>query len=221
MAVKITSDAAWHAWRLEGIGASEASAVLGCNPYMNNVDLWRIKTGRKAAADISNKACVQYGHEAEPLIRKLFALDHPEYKVIYRGKYDAVGSDVYPFVRATLDGRLVETATGRRGVYEGKTAEILRSMQREKWRTTDGKPRLPDNYYVQVLHQLLATGWDFAVLHAQLKSEWDGNIIATRRSFTIERAEVAEDLDVLLEAEQRFWRYVQEDKEPPLVLPEI
>ena len=102
---------------------------------MSNVDLWRIKTGRKAAEDISDKACVQYGHDAEPLIRGLFALDYKDiYKVEYRGAFDMVRSAQHPFIFATLDGRLTETATGRLGVYEGKTTEILRSMQREKWR---------------------------------------------------------------------------------------
>ena len=73
----ISSREEWLAARLAGIGASEASAVIGCNPYMDNVDLWRLKTGRKAAADISDKACVQYGHAAEGFIRQLFALDYP------------------------------------------------------------------------------------------------------------------------------------------------
>ena len=57
-------EASWLEARRKGIGASEASAILGCNPYMSNVDLWEIKTGRRQAADISNKACVQYGHAA-------------------------------------------------------------------------------------------------------------------------------------------------------------
>lgn len=74
--MNITTPEQWQAERLQGIGASEASAVIGKNPWMSNVDLWRIKTGRKAAEDISDKACVQYGHDAEPLIRGLFALDY-------------------------------------------------------------------------------------------------------------------------------------------------
>ena len=217
--MNITAPEQWQAERLQGIGASEASAVIGKNPWMSNVDLWRIKTGRKAAEDISDKACVQYGHDAEPLIRGLFALDYKDiYKVEYRGAFDMVRSAQHPFIFATLDGRLTETATGRLGVYEGKTTEILRSMQREKWRTPDGRPRLPDNYYVQVLHQLLATGWEYAVLHAQLKSTWGTEFVATRRTFVIERAEVQADLDFLLEHELRFWEYVQNDHEPPRII---
>ena len=213
----ITNEAEWHAARLKGIGASEASAIIGCNPYMSNQDLWKIKTGRKTAPDISSNAHVAYGHAAEGPIRELFALDYPEFEVTYGGAFDMVRHPTYHWLFATLDGRLVERDTGRRGVYEGKTTEILRSMAKEKWR--DG---VPQNYYVQNLHQLLATGWDFAVLHAQLKRVWEGEIKSTRQTYRIERHEVQADLDFLLEKEVEFWeKYVQRDIMPPLILPEI
>lgn len=35
----ITTEAEWLKARLNGIGASEASAIVGCNPYMSNTDL--------------------------------------------------------------------------------------------------------------------------------------------------------------------------------------
>ena len=207
----------WLKARLSGIGASEASAVIGCNPYLSNVDLWKIKTGRKKAADISSNAHVAYGHAAEAPIRALFALDYPEYEVTYGGEFDMVYHPDYPFIFATLDGRLKERETGKCGILEIKTTEILRSLAREKWK--DG---IPQNYYVQVCHQLLATGWDFAILHAQLKRVWDGEMKATRQSYIIERSEIQEDLDYLLDAEIKFWNdYVLKDREPPLILPQI
>ena len=45
--------AEWLAWRRQGIGASEASAVVGRNPYLNNQALWRYKTGQAEPEDIS------------------------------------------------------------------------------------------------------------------------------------------------------------------------
>lgn len=213
----ITSNDEWLKARLQGIGASEASAVIGCNPYMSNVDLWRLKTGRKQAQDISSNAHVQYGHDAERPLRELFALDYPRYEVSYGGAFDMVHHPEHPFIFATLDGRLKEKATGRLGVYEGKTTEILRSMQKEKW-----KDRIPDNYYVQVIHQLIATGWEFAVLNAQMKRVFDGDVRTETRRYIIERAEVRDDIDYLLAEEIKFWtEYVQKDREPPLILPEI
>ena len=214
---EIRTHAEWLQARLKGIGASEASAVVGQNPYMSNVDLWRIKVGQRQAADISNKACVAYGHAAEGPIRELFALDYADtYSVAYGGEFDMIHNPEYPWLFATLDGRLVELSTGCPGILEIKTTEILRSMQREKWRD-----KIPDNYYIQILHQLLATGWDFAVLHAQLKRVWDGEVRTERRSCRINREDVQGDLDYLLEQEIAFWRTVQEGREPPLLLPEI
>ena len=212
----ITNEAEWLKARLNGIGASEASAIIGMNPYMSNTDLWKLKTGRTQAPDISSNAHVAYGHAAEGPIRELFALDYPQYEVSYGGAFDMVHNQDHPWLFATLDGRLVERETGRRGILEIKTTEILRSMAKEKWR--DG---VPQNYYVQLCHQLLATGWDFAVLHAQLKRVWDGEVKATRQTYFIERADIQDDLDYLLAEEIKFWGYVQRDQLPPLILPEI
>lgn len=213
---KITTHEEWLKARLSGIGASEASAVIGCNPYMSNVDLWNIKTGRKIAPDISNKECVQYGHAAEAPLRELFALDFPQYAVTYGGEFDMVHHPDHPWLFATLDGRLVEKETGRHGVLEIKTTEILRSMQKEKW-----QDRIPDNYFAQICHQLLASCFDFAVLHAQLKRVWDGEIRTERRTYFIERTEVTDSLDYLLGEEIKFWKLVQDGTPPNLLLPEI
>lgn len=218
-------EAAWLAARREGIGASEASATVGKNPYMSNEELWEIKTGRRQAADISNQACVQYGHAAEAPIRELFALDHPEYTVQYGGAFDMVRNPDFPWLFATLDGRLIEKETGRQGVYEGKTTEILRSQQMEKWtwKGADGHThgRVPDNYYIQLLHQLLATGWDFAVLNCRFRRRYADGERAETRCYRFERDDLLADLNYLLEAEIEFWECVHQDRRPPLVLPDI
>lgn len=215
--MSITNESAWLKARLKGIGASEASAIVGCNPYMSNVDLWKIKTGRKQAEGISSKEHVKYGHDAEGPLRELFALDYPQYEVTYGGAFDMVHNPDHPYIFATLDGRLVEKATGRRGVYEGKTTEILRAMQKEKWNDA-----IPQNYYAQILHQLIATGWDFAKLNAQLKRIYDDEVRCETRRYHIERADVLGDLEYLLAAEVEFWEeYVLKDRCPPLILPPL
>lgn len=212
----ITSREEWLKERLNGIGGSECSAIIGKNPYMSNVELWKLKTGRKQAQDISNKACVQYGIAAEAPLRELFALDYPEYKVEYGGAFDMIRNDEHPFIYATLDGRLTEIATGRKGIYEGKTTEILRSMQKEKWRD-----KIPDNYYCQVLWQLIATGWDFVALNAQLKRQYYKDVRCETRRYFFEKEEVMEDMEYLKQEAIKFWEYVKLDKEPPLLLPSL
>lgn len=206
----------WLESRLNGIGASEAAAIVGMSPYMSNTELWEIKTRRRVQEDISGKPYVKYGVEAEAHLRTLFALDFPEYEVTY-DQFGMVRNNLdMPFVFATLDGELLHRETGRRGVLEIKTTEIMNPGQWEKW---DG--RIPDNYYVQVLHQLLATGYDFAVLKAQIKYRKDGVPALSTRHYTIERAEAQEDIDWLAEQERHFWDCIIHDRRPNRMLPEI
>lgn len=156
----------------KGIGGSDASAILGLNPYKTNQELWMEKKGQMSPVDISGKSYVKYGNDAEPLLRALFALDYPEYKVEY---YDnnMIINKKYPWAHASLDGELMDP-DGRRGILEIKTTNILQSMQWEKWDN-----RIPDNYYIQVLHYLLVTEYDFVVLKAQLKRVRDGEVRLT------------------------------------------
>ena len=87
----ITTHEQWLAARKNGIGASECSAIVGMNPYMSSVELWKLKTGRKEAADISSKPHVAYGHAAEAPLRELFALDYADrFEVGYGGEFDVV-----------------------------------------------------------------------------------------------------------------------------------
>lgn len=205
----------WLKNRMNGIGGSEASAIIGMNPYMSNIELWQIKTGQLVPEDISEKPYVKYGTEAEPLMRQLFALDYPQYEVGYV-ENNSYFNDKYPFALASLDGTLIEKETGRKGILEIKTTNILQSMQKEKW-----DHRIPDNYYIQVLHYLMVTEFDFVILKAQLKSSFNDDVYLQTRHYKIERAEVEEDIKYLESSERKFWKQVQEKKRPALLLPEI
>lgn len=205
---------AWLNGRMNGIGGSDASAIVGMNPYKTNIQLFEEKTGRCIPEDISAKPYVVYGKQAEAPIRELFKLDYPQYKVTHH-EYRILQSLKYPFMQASLDGELTDP-DGRRGILEIKTTNILQSMQREKW-----KDRVPDNYYIQVLHYLLVTGYQFIVLRAHLISVWDRDVRTQAKHYFIERAEVQDDLDYLLQEEIKFWGYVESGRKPPLILPEI
>lgn len=198
----------------KGIGGSDASAILGLNPYKTNQELWMEKKGQMSPVDISGKSYVKYGNDAEPLLRALFALDYPEYKVEY---YDnnMLTNNQYPWAHASLDGELVDL-DGRRGILEIKTTNILQSMQWQKWDN-----QIPDNYYIQVLHYLLVTEYDFVVLKAQLKSVRDSEVRLTTKHYHIEREEVLDDIEMLKNEEEKFWYSLQSGQEPGLLLPEI
>lgn len=205
---------AWLEARKKGIGGSDSACILGMNPWKSNVDLWKEKVGLVVPEDISDKPAVKYGKEAEAPLRRLFELDHPEIVVSY-DQYGMIANDPdRPWLFATLDGNLTKGTS--RGVLEIKTTEIKSPGDWEKW-----SGRVPDNYYIQLLHQLLATGYDFAVLLAQIKWQKDGEPQKTIREYTYWRSEVQADLDFLLASEDTFWTYVQEKRQPALILPAI
>lgn len=204
----------WLHARSGRIGGSDAAAILGCNPWMTNVQLWRYKIGEAKQKDISDKEVVKYGNNAEPLLRQLFVLDFPQYEVLYE-ENNIFFNDKIPWAHASLDGWLVDKETGRKGILEIKTSNIIQSSQKEKW-----KNRIPDNYYIQVLHYLMVTGFDFAVLKAQLKYDYSDVMLNTRH-YKIEREEVLEDIEFLKKAEKEFFEYIKNDMQPPLVLPMI
>lgn len=204
----------WLKNRRNGIGGSEISAVIGHNPYMDNVTLWELKTGRRQAEDISDKPYVQYGTQAERHLRGLFRLDYPEYKLKYRDN-NSWTNPRYPWAQASLDGWMTDQ-DGRFGVLEIKTTEILQSMQREKW-----NQRIPMNYYCQVLFYMAVVEADFAVVKAQLKSVFEGVPYLQTKHYPIERADVQSDIDYLMAKGAEFWEYVKRDERPPLVLPYV
>ena len=204
----------WLKARGSYIGGSDAAAVLGLNPYRNNVALWENKTGRKPSKDISDKPYVKYGTEAEEHLRALFALDYPEYKVCYE-ENNMWLNDLYPWGHYSADGWLYDS-TGRLGILEIKTTEILRAGQKQQW-----DKKIPQNYYIQLLHGFAIMGADFAVLKGQLKYNVNGEMWLITKHYKIERAEVENDINYLMQEEKNFWKNVQEDREPSLILPSI
>lgn len=197
------------------IGGSEASAIIGMNPYMSNVDLWKIKTGQTEHEDISDKDFVKYGTEAEQHLRELFALDYPQYQVEYVDNNMWL-NDKYSFAHASLDGWLIEKGTGRKGIFECKATNIINSTMKEKW-----NDRIPDNYYIQLLHYFMITEFEFAELKAQLKWKRENNVFLQTKHYHIERADVENDIQYLAEKELEFWRMVENRQTPSLLLPEL
>ena len=204
----------WLEARRNRIGGSDAAACMGLNPYKDNVALWEEKMGLTVPDDISDRPYVRYGAEAEAYLRGMFALDFPEYRVEY-SENNMYLNTRYPWMHAYLDGGLVDPA-GRHGVLEIKTTEILQGSQRVKW-----EDRIPDNYYCQVLHYLAVTEYEFAVLKAQLKRGTGMDTRIEIRHYLIERSEVGEDIQALVEAEKRMYDCIRSGRRPDLILPAI
>lgn len=205
----------WLECRKKGIGGSDAACVLGANKYKSNVQLWKEKTGILQPEDISDKPAVMYGKNAEYHLRELFALDFPNYDIEYH-EYRMYANDKYPFIYATLDGELTDRNTNSKGILEIKTTTINNSSQWSEW--DDG---IPQNYYIQVLHQMLATGYEFVILKAHIRYFKNGDLYTSTRHYSIIRSEEKESMDMLLKAEIEFWEHVKNKSEPALILPDI
>lgn len=219
----------WLEARKRGIGASDASSIIGANPWKSNVELWEEKTGRREPKNLDGEIRIEYGKSAEAHLRELFALDFPMYFVTYDEFAMIANRPDEPWLFATLDGELSEKESGgpismikRNGILEIKTTEIMRAGQWSEW-----NDRIPQYYYIQLLHQLLATGYPFAILKAQIKQRDlsdPANPVKTKtyiRHYMVEASDVQDDMDMLLQREIEFWDCVQNDHRPPLLLPPI
>lgn len=206
----------WLEARKNGIGGSDAGAVLGMNKYKSNLDLWREKTGNTETEDISDKPSVSFGKQAEQHIRELFKLEHSEFDVTYH-EFWMYHHDKYDFMYATLDGELTDKLSGQKGILEIKTTTIQNTGQWQEWDN-----RIPDSYYVQILHQLACTGWDFAILKAYIRYiNKEGQPQATVREYRFDRADVEQDIEYVIDKELQFWERVVNLSEIPLILPKI
>lgn len=207
----------WLLARQNYIGGSDASCILGLNPWKSNIQLWEEKKGIRTPENLDDNPLVLYGRRAEEHLRELFRWDYPQYAYTVRYKKNNMWFNrKYPWAHASLDGWLVDER-GRRGILEIKTATISGPAQKAKWR--EG---IPDNYYVQILHYLMVTEFDFAILKAQLKYELpDEELYIQTKHYRIERTAVQEDIDYLIEKEREFAEILKTSTPPARILPEI
>jgi len=167
----------WLTWRNQGIGASDAPAIMGENPWKSASDVEREK-GTGITSHEENEA-MRRGTELEPIARDTYiaqrGIEVVPVCIEHKG---------YPWLHASLDGLSIDCKT----VIEIKCGE----------RTFDAarKGIVPKHYYGQLQHILMVTGLpaiDFWVF-----SEDEGGIliIINRNDNYIKR---------LFTAESKFW----------------
>lgn len=207
----------WLQNRRNGLGGSDMAAVMGLSPSKDNVQLWREKTGKAEAVDIGRKEYVKYGHAVEPLMRQLFALDHPELMVGYTDNNSWHNTD-HPWAVASLDGWLTDNA-GQIGILEIKTTTIQRSSDWDKWTGC-----IPMNYYCQVLFYMGVIEAEYAWLRAHIRYTSHGEPKAQIADYRIDRAnpDVENDIEYLMAAGREFWNgHVLTGIPPARILPDI
>jgi putative phage-type endonuclease len=103
----------WHTWRDDGVGASDASSIMGENRFKSRSQLLDEKCGF-ASSDYSSAAMAR-GMQLEPQARRLF-----QQTTGLRAEPACLQSRVRPWLRASVDGldvaagRVVDNAKGAR-----------------------------------------------------------------------------------------------------------
>ena len=201
----------WIAARSGSIGSSEAAAVMGMSPYMNETDLWESKR-EKSKKTIEENEDMARGHASEPLILSLYKTETGD--EVKWGDKILLRSSSMKFMTATLDGIGIGKSDGLPYVIEVKSI----SRNRDEW--TD--ETVPSHYYLQVLHQLSVTRFKRAVLLARFcRTEWGGDSVY-ERCYHFEYDKLENEIRSLEKVERKFWEeYVVNGTRPPVRVPEI
>lgn len=186
----------WLELRKQGIGGSDAAAVAGVSKYSSPIMVYMDKLG----FDLPDKKdhvreAATWGNLHEPTIREQFKLrinaERKEkglepLRVVHRKAIFA--HDEYDFIRTNLDGLVYDPELGK-GIFEAKTAHY---MLRDEWAGED----VPNAYYIQVQHNMLVMGVNYAYLAVLI----GGN---QYKHYFIERDQ--EFIDHLITIEKTFW----------------
>lgn len=182
----------WQRQRRDGIGSSDASAILGLSNYASAYSLWEEKTGRApldTPVSPEMERLRHFGHVMEPVISRLTA---DELGIGIHKPEDAVHHRDYPWLRCNLDGW---TSDGRIAEFKN-----VHQSQAALW---DGQ--IPDHAEVQVTHSGIVLEVDEAVVAGLI----GGNRLAVHE--VVISATVKE---ILFEAESKFWEHVEADTPP-------
>ena len=128
----------WLELRRNGIGGSDASVVMGKNPWRSIQQLWEDKTGKTQVQENSNEY-TYWGNVMEGIIRKEF-MNRTGLKV--RQKHFMMFHPRFPFMFADVDG-IVTDERGEKCIFEAKTVSQYRE---DEWK--NGK--VPTEYMMQV-----------------------------------------------------------------------
>lgn len=136
---------AWKAWRNLGVTATDATVILGVNPYKTLWRLWAEKVGKILPPDLSRNPNVRRGVALEDEARRRFQIKHLTCVLPACAE-----SDVDPLFRASFDGL---TPTNEPVEFKCPGEKVLAEV-----RTEGRDSKTVQMYSVQVQHQMLVSG---------------------------------------------------------------
>ena len=180
---KNMTEADWQEYRKnqKGIGGSDASIILGMNPYKSAFSLWLEKTGRVEAPKVDNEY-VEWGNLLEPVIREKFK-EETGFEV--NENHYVLQHDEHDFMVANLDGEVIDPQfNGEIGVLEIKTTS---ERNRKDW-----EEGCPDHYMLQIQHYLAVTGYLYAYVVCLIGGHSFKYFLIHRDDYVIDRLISAE-----------------------------
>ena len=181
----------WLLRRMGSVGGSDASAIIGLNPYMSAYTLWAMKLGKIPPPE-ENEA-MRLGHDLEEYVAKRFT--EKTGKRVRRRNAIIYNSD-YSFAHANIDRQIIGEDAG----LECKTTSAL-NLKRFK------NGDYPATYYVQCQHYMMVTG---------LKKFYLAVLVLGRDFLVFEIERDEDEIAALADAEQHFWGHVEQDTPPAL-----
>ena len=183
----------WLESRRNGIGGSDASSILGLNPYSSPLRVYLDKIGKgeeketteamRQGTDLEQYVADRFVEATGKKVRKCNKiLQHPD----------------YPWMLANIDREIV----GENAGLECKTTN-----PNAKFKFEEGE--INPHYLYQSLHYLAVTGAD----------RWYVSIIVLGKAhhvFCIERSDFEDAITQLIEAEKDFWENHVVPRVPPL-----
>lgn len=206
----------WYNNHTKFLGGSSAGTIYGVNKWKSILELYNDIVNDTEHKEITNEN-ISLGVASEPLIRKTFALNFPNYKVRNPKGWESYIRLDKPYLGATVDGILTDKETNEKGILEIKTFDVRRKEDLEEW---NGK--IPMQYYCQVIHYLMVmTDCKFVKVVAQLRMfDWNSSESVKVKELRtiikhIERADVEADIKKLEDLETDFWTNHIETRTPP------
>lgn len=189
----------WLQRRRDGIGGSEAAAVLGLSSWKSTLALYCDKVGINDTAEDFEPDWLYWGKALEPAIAKRYEKETGR-EVIHDGDYAFQRSSVYPWMCCTIDRSLIDPQKGP------ENPGILSIKNVVGFKKSDWQDEPPVQYQIQLQHELIVLGrsWgSFAVLFNGHDFGW----------FDMPRNE--KFCAFLIEKEREFWGRVLAQEPPP------
>ena len=192
--ISVRDQSHWHEIRAQHIGGSEVSALFGLSPFTTQWQLWMEKAGKLPPEDLSGNKAVQAGTFLESGIANWAA---HRWGMTIEKVTDYYTVDDCPGMGASLDFI----------TDSGAPIEIKWSAYGDGWEY-DGEviTSAPENYILQVQHQMACVGAEYGWLIALLRNE--------PRRMKIPRNDNI--IDAIKSAITGFWDSVRDGIEPPV-----